>query len=125
MGESPTWGWWKQVEILNSNLAINLIFLFYIILLNINDNIYRNKDQCTAGVSTLLLEFSLLSYLTNKTVFHDKAHDTLMRLWTMKSKKTGLFGKIKILFLIIVKKWWKVYLIPIYHLWLELFSVYH
>lgn len=55
----------------------------------VEDN--ETKDQCTAGVGTLLLEFGLLSHLSGNNKFFDAAHTALMKLWTMKSN-IGLLG---------------------------------
>jgi hypothetical protein len=42
-------------------------------------------------VGTLLLEFGMLSYLTNDTIFFDVADQALMQLWKLRSN-LGLLG---------------------------------
>ena len=51
----------------------------------------ETKEQCTAGVGTLLLEFGFLSYLTNDTRFYDAAEKSVVALYQMRSS-IGLLG---------------------------------
>ncbi|KAJ2004797.1 hypothetical protein GGI04_002482 [Coemansia thaxteri] len=51
----------------------------------------ETSTTCTAGVGTLLLEFGVLSRLTNETIFEDIARSALNDVWSLRSKK-NLFG---------------------------------
>ena len=51
----------------------------------------ETREQCTAGVGTLLMEFALLSYLSRDDVFYRRADAALSALLAMRSP-LGLFG---------------------------------
>ncbi|KAJ1733051.1 hypothetical protein LPJ61_001744 [Coemansia biformis] len=51
----------------------------------------ETSSTCTAGVGTLLLEFGVLSRLTNETIFEDVARLALSDMWAARSKH-NLFG---------------------------------
>jgi mannosidase alpha-like ER degradation enhancer 1 len=52
----------------------------------------ETRDQCTAGIGTLLLEFGFLSHLSGDERFWKAADAAINRLWERKSDVTGLFG---------------------------------
>jgi len=52
----------------------------------------ETAEQCSAGVGTLLLEFGLLSHLTNDTKYYDVAEHALFALWSTRDPRTNLFG---------------------------------
>eukprot|EP00298_Acanthocystis_sp_HF-20_P015765 c21257_g1_i1.p1 GENE.c21257_g1_i1~~c21257_g1_i1.p1 ORF type:complete len:1091 (+),score=416.38 c21257_g1_i1:263-3274(+) len=60
---------------------------------NLKTGIENNEssDTCTAGIGTLILEFGILSFLTDDYTFFDVADQAMNRLWVLKSNK-GLFG---------------------------------
>lgn len=43
------------------------------------------SDQCTSGMGSLILEFSLLSRLTNDTIFEDLARQNVQDVWNRRS----------------------------------------
>lgn len=45
----------------------------------------ETREQCTAGIGTLILEFGLLSYYTNDDRYFEAAFDALLKLWTLRS----------------------------------------
>eukprot|EP01083_Nonionella_stella_P183906 665769_1 len=52
----------------------------------------ETRDTCTAGVGTLLLEMSLLSYFTRNSSYFIGAHRALLSLWRMRSVHNNLLG---------------------------------
>jgi mannosidase alpha-like ER degradation enhancer 1 len=52
----------------------------------------ETTEQCVAGIGTLLLEFGLLSFLTNDTRFYDVAERSLFALWGRRDPQTNLLG---------------------------------
>lgn len=52
----------------------------------------ETSDQCAAGIGTLLIEFGLLSHLTNDTRYYDVAERSLFSLWRQRSQRTNLVG---------------------------------
>ena len=52
----------------------------------------ETRDTCTAGVGTLLVEFSMLSYYTQNEKYFIKAHKALLSLWNMRNKHYNLIG---------------------------------
>ena len=51
----------------------------------------ETKETCTANLGTMLLEFGMLSYLTENAVYYEKAYLALRKLWSLQSP-IGLFG---------------------------------
>jgi mannosidase alpha-like ER degradation enhancer 1 len=51
----------------------------------------EGSTTCTAGAGTLLIEFSVLSRLTNDSRFENAAKNALTKLWSLKSH-LGLWG---------------------------------
>ena len=51
----------------------------------------ETREQCTAGVGTLLMEFGLLSYLTRNDSYYQRADRALTSLLAMRSP-LGLYG---------------------------------
>ena len=47
------------------------------------------NDTCTAGAGTLLLEFGVLSRLTNDPIFEGVARRSVLALWQRRDNKTG------------------------------------
>ena len=50
------------------------------------------NDTCTAGAGTLILEFGVLSRLTNDPIFEAVARRALLALWSYRDNRTGLVG---------------------------------
>eukprot|EP00045_Choanoeca_perplexa_P008577 m.80560 g.80560 ORF g.80560 m.80560 type:complete len:576 (-) comp14547_c0_seq1:36-1763(-) len=57
----------------------------------VNGSFWRN-DTCTAGVGTLLLEFGVLSALSQDPTYEGVARRALQALWNYRSTTTGLLG---------------------------------
>ncbi|UXI16192.1 putative tRNA uracil-O2-methyltransferase [Sarcoptes scabiei] len=51
-------------------------------------------ETCPAGAGSLLLEFGILSRLTNDERFEDAAKKSIEALWNLRGSKTGLFGNV-------------------------------
>jgi len=52
----------------------------------------ETAEQCTACIGTLLLEFGMLSHLTNDTRYYDVVERALFALWERRDPHTGLLG---------------------------------
>jgi len=61
---------------------------------NLRTGVPRNgrNDTCTAGAGTLILEFGVLSRLTNDPIFEAVARRALLALWSYRDNRTGLVG---------------------------------
>ena len=52
----------------------------------------ETRDTCTAGVGTLMLEMSLLSYLTKNNIYFIVTHRALLKLWKLRNVDNNLLG---------------------------------
>jgi len=61
---------------------------------NLRHGVERSESRktCTAAAGTLLVEFGVLSRLTGRRVFEDKARTALFALWERRNPSTGLVG---------------------------------
>ena len=72
------------------------MFLIYINFVKINlkygvpSNSYNHT--CTSGAGTLILEFGMLSYLSNNPVYENVARKAMDAIYSRRNAQTGLFG---------------------------------
>lgn len=55
----------------------------------------ETRETCVAGIGTLILEFGLLSYYTNDTIFYFLSHRAMLALWELRSPKNLLGNTLK------------------------------
>ncbi|ETO07681.1 hypothetical protein RFI_29711 [Reticulomyxa filosa] len=61
---------------------------------NLREGVLKDEitDTCTAGVGTLLVELSMLSYYTANDKYFVSGHKALLQLWKLRNKSNNLFG---------------------------------
>ena len=52
----------------------------------------ETRSTCTACAGTLVLELSLLSFVSGDAVYFVASHRALLRLWTLRDSVTNLVG---------------------------------
>ena len=67
----------------NEKLKINLKF-------GVPNNSFNHT--CTSGAGTLILEFGMLSYLTNNPIYEQVAKKAMDVIFSKRNSQTGLFG---------------------------------
>lgn len=70
-------------------------FIYNVFQVNLREGVPDGctTHTCTAGAGTLLLEFGILSRLSDDPVFEGMARRVNRALWKHRSESTGLFGE--------------------------------